>query len=287
MNSNKLSRTRSGILRGIIRLASNTGIVSLLQRLPAIYVPLRAALASYTGGTGPREILDGPLAGYYMVLGTHDRNAYLINTHEPNIVKLITELCQPGMRVLDIGAHVGYFSLLFSVRVGPTGHVTTLEPNPQNFSKIGAMVNANGLTNIEVCALAASDENGTVDFVTEETGQMGHIISGGVGGNTGIVTVRAVRVDSLCEQLRLDHIDLIKLDIEGAEAKALMGMAGLLARSRPLVICEWHPTAAGADYAGVFGRLGYGCELLEPFSESTPFHLLARPVLPGAPSVSK
>ncbi len=277
MNPTKLQRIRGKVVQGMIRLANGIRLVHFLQRWPALYRPLRATLISSSGGTELREIIAGPLAGYHMALGAHDRNAYLINTHEPDIVRLASELCQPGMRVLDVGAHVGYFSLLFAVRAGPTGHVTTLEPNPGNVSKILAMVAANGLTNIEVCPLAASDVDGSVDFVTEDTGQMGHIIGNGLAGRTGVVSVQATRIDSLCAQQRLGKIDLVKLDVEGAEAKALNGMAGLLARCRPLVICEWHPRVAGSDYSGVFGRLGYVCELLEPSSDTNPFHLIARP----------
>lgn len=277
MNPTKYQRIRGEFVQGIIRLANGIRLVHFLQRWPALYRPLRAAFISSCGGTELREIIAGPLAGYHMAISTHDRIAYLINTHEPDIVRLASELCQPGMRVLDVGAHVGYFSLLFSVRVGPTGHVTTLEPNPGNVSKILAMVAANCLTNIEVCPLAASDVDGRVDFVTEDSGQMGHIISNGQAGRTSVISVQATRIDSLCAQQRLGKIDLVKLDVEGAEAKALTGMAGLLARCRPLVICEWHPQAAGSDYSGVFRRLGYACELLEPSSDITPFHLIARP----------
>ena len=228
--------------------------------------------------------MTGPLAGYRMVLGSGDRRAYLVNAHEPSIVHLTSDLCRPGMHVLDIGAHVGYFSLLFSVRTGPTGLVTTLEPNPHNVAKVRAMAVANGLTNIAIHPLAASDQDGSVEFLTEETGQMGHMVDASNPGQAGMVKVQAVRIDSLCADGRLGRVDLIKLDVEGAEVKALAGMAGLLQRDRPIVICEWHPSVAGPDFAPTFARLGYQCELLEPASATTPFHLLARPAGASRPS---
>jgi hypothetical protein len=70
------------------------------------------------------------------------------------------------------------------------------------------------------------------------------------------------------------------MDVEGAEGRALAGMAQLLRRFKPVVLCEWHPAAAGADYASVFEKLGYRVELLEPVSTTEPFHLLARAAAP-------
>lgn len=269
---------------GLLRLANGTGLVRILQKMPFLYRPLRSLVVSSAGGPDqPREILYGPLAGFRMVLGPHDRNAYLLNSHEPAIVGLAAGLCRPGMHVLDIGAHVGYFSLLFAVRAGATGRVTTLEPNPSNVAKIRAMIAANALTNIEVFPLAASDTDGAVEFVTEETGQMGHITSA-PADHPGMVTVQAVRVDNLCAQQRFRPVDLVKLDVEGAEGAALNGMAALLARDRPVVVCEWHPAVAGTGYLAVFESLGYACELLEPASDTAPFHLLARPAGVGRPT---
>ncbi len=263
---------------GLLRFASGLGLVHWLQRMPFIYQPLRSLLVSSAGGPDrPREILNGPLAGFRMVLGPHDRNAYLLNTHEPAIVELAAGLCRPGMHVLDVGAHVGYFSLLFAVRTGSAGRVTTLEPNPANVAKIRAMIAANALENIELLPLAASDADGTVEFATEETGQMGHITPAQSAARPGVVTVQATRIDTLSARPGFRPVDLLKLDVEGAEVAALHGMAALLVRDRPIIICEWHPAAAGSDFSTTFQSLGYECELLEPASNTTPFHLLARP----------
>src|SRR5262249_18621570 len=114
-------RMSNRFLNFIARAASVARAPEWLQRVPVIYRPLRALFVTLSGGTGSREIVAGPLRGYRIVLGEGDRNAYLINTHERDIVDLAARLCEPGMSVIDIGAHVGHFSLLFSVKVGPHG----------------------------------------------------------------------------------------------------------------------------------------------------------------------
>jgi FkbM family methyltransferase len=271
-------KIRASISRWLLSAGNALGLFSCLKRCPLIYHPLRKILVLIVGeGLPAREIISGPLRGYKIVLGPDDRNAYLVNTHERMIVELAQQLCQPGMQVLDMGAHVGYFSLLFSVLAGPAGQVHTIEPNPENLKKIRSMIEINKLQNIRVFPFAASDQAGEVQFVTERTGQMGHMATLSSENRASAVTVRAVRMDDLAGDGGIDRIDLIKMDVEGAELKALTGMTGLIGRCHPTIICEWHPAVAGPDYQAIFDRLGYHCEALEPVSPTEPFHLLARP----------
>ncbi len=225
---------RASISKWLLSAGNALGLFPCLKRYPLIYRPLRKILVFIVGeGLPAREIVSGPLRGYKIVLGPDDRNAYLVNAHERMIVEWAQQLCQPGMHVLDMGAHVGYFSLLFSVLAGPTGRVCTLEPNPENLKKIRSMIEINRLQNIRVFPFAASDEAGEVQFITERTGQMGHIATLPAENRAAAVTVRAVRMDDLACEHGLDRIDLIKMDVEGAEFKALTGMAGLIGRCHP------------------------------------------------------
>ncbi len=269
---------RASASKWLLYTGNALGLFQGLKRCPLIYSPLRAIFNLIIGkGLPAREIVSGPLRGYKMVLGPNDRNAYLVNTYEPMTVELAQRLCQPGMHVLDMGAHVGYFSLLFSVLVGPAGQVCTIEPNPENLKKIKSMIGINGLQNIRVFPFAVSDRTGDVQFITENTGSMGHMATLPSESPGVVVTVRAVRMDDLAGDQGIDRIDLIKMDVEGAELKALTGMTALIGRCSPTIICEWHPAVAGQDYRTVFEELGYHCEALEPPSATEPFHVLARP----------
>lgn len=273
------TKIRASISKWLLSAGNALGMFSFLKRCPLIYNPLRKILVLIVGeGLSAREIVNGPLRGYKIVLGPGDRNAYLINTHERMIVEWAQQLCQPGMHALDLGAHVGYFSLLFSVLVGPAGQVYTIEPNPENLRKIRSMIEINKRQNIRVFPFAASDQAGEVQFVVENTGSMGHLATLSPENHAAAVTVRAVRLDDLAGDQGIDRIDLIKMDVEGAELKALAGMTGLISRWRPTIICEWHPAVAGPDYQAIFAQLGYHGETLEPASSTEPFHILARPI---------
>jgi FkbM family methyltransferase len=268
---------RSLLSSWLLRFASASGLSLRLQRAPVLYRPLRALLVGLVGKGGSREIVVGPLAGYRLCLGPADRNAYLVNEHEPEIVDVIHEHCLPDMHVLDLGAHIGYFTLLLAVRVGPRGHVYAFEPNPSNFAKINSMIVTNGLTNVNVFPCAVADVNCEMSFTVEPTGQMGHISPDQSAASPETVTVDAVRIDDMFGESGLKRLDFVKMDVEGAEPKALAGMGELLRRFGPTVVCEWHPSVAGIDYVSAFNQVGYECTLLEPESPSKPFHVLARP----------
>ncbi len=146
-----------------------------------------------------------------------------------------------GMTVLDIGAHHGFYSLLASVKVAPTGRVVAFEPSPREREKLWRNLAVNGYTNVvvEECALA------------DRAGQQELIVVGGV--NTGCNSLRqpnveqptssvAVQVETLDGYLaahQLPPVDFIKLDAEGAELAILKGATKLLQRRpRPLIQCE-------------------------------------------------
>jgi FkbM family methyltransferase len=155
--------------------------------------------------------------------------------------RLVERFLEPGMTVLDIGAHHGFYSLLASVKVGGTGRVVAFEPSPRERERLLRNLALNGYTNVQVedCALA------------EAAGQQELIMVGGI--NTGCNSLRrpnvkeptsavAVRVETLDGYLAehaLPPVDFIKLDAEGAELAILKGAHTTLAsRPRPLIQCE-------------------------------------------------
>jgi FkbM family methyltransferase len=148
---------------------------------------------------------------------------------------------RPGMAVLDIGAHHGFYTLLASRKVGSTGSVVAFEPSPRERKRLLTHLRINRCKNVRIESLALGDANGEADFF---------IVDGrGTGLNSlrrpssdepiDIVTVPVMTLD---DYLRLTHstaIDFIKMDVEGAELTVLKGGAALLARRpRPIILCE-------------------------------------------------
>ena len=273
-----INRIRSLVSDTIIKFGSRVNIIRLLKNNPIAYRLLRSFLSAILGKQPlVSEIVAGPLKDYKIVLGTHDRKQFLIGEYEKNIVDFIQQMVVPGMHVLDIGANVGYFSLLFSVLVGDQGLVYAVEPSPTNVEKIGKtiQVNQTNLSNMFLFPFAATDRSGLVDFYIEPTGAMGHIVK---DGNKKTVSVKSIRIDDLIRENEIKRIDFVKIDVEGSEKHVLSGMQDLLLRDKPVIICEWHPSMAGPDYKSAFEKSGYQATCINTFSSTKTFHIVAKPI---------
>lgn len=145
--------------------------------------------------------------------------------------ELAEALTPPGGRVLDLGAHVGTFALA----VASIGRrVIAVEPSPRNFELLDASRRINHLTRLATVHAAAIDAPGMVGFIP--AGPFGHVTPdlSPVGG----LDVPAVAADDLLGQFGWDRVDFIKMDVEGAEVAALIGLSGLLRRpdAPPLLV---------------------------------------------------
>lgn len=180
----------------------------------------------------------------------------LRRTYEPHVARQARALLRPGMRVIDLGANIGYYTLLAAARVGSTGRVAAFEPDPANAALLARSVAANGFTNITLFACAAASARAAVNLLLDDSN--GRLVS---ADTPGARRVQAVALDQL---LGPDYpVDLIKMDIEGAEGLALAGMQGIIAANRPTIICEFSPPA------------------LRAVSQMTPEEYLARLRAPG------
>jgi FkbM family methyltransferase len=154
---------------------------------------------------------------------------------EPHLVESFKKVCRPGSTVLDIGANVGYHTLFLSRLAGESGHVYAFEPNSENCRIILLGLEHNQITNITLVPVALSDSRGWAYF------------SSHIGSNGGFVSQQFATLQGhgtvvptfKLDDLSLPNVDVIKIDVEGAEYKALKGGEELLARSRPAIFCEF------------------------------------------------
>lgn len=157
----------------------------------------------------------------------------LKRSYEPYVTAVLQEQIKPGMVVIDVGANIGYYTLLAARLVGPTGMVVAFEPGPANTELIHRNLVLNQFTNVRILPVAVSDVPDMVGFGMDDSN--GSITSGAQAQ----FQVPAVPLDQALA--REPRIDLIKIDIEGAEGRALRGMARILTQHRPLVCCEFSP----------------------------------------------
>ena len=175
----------------------------------------------------------------------------------------------PGDTMVDLGANIGYYSLVAAAVVGETGRVYAFEPDAGNFELLRRNVELNGFRQIDARNVAVSDARGTARLFLSGDNQGDHrIFAPGDGEETGraFVDVACVDFDSLAEAEGISP-DVIKIDTQGAEAAILRGMSRLAARrrGRMKMLLEFWPyglRAAGSSAEEMLSILeGFGLEI--------------------------
>ncbi|CAN5810367.1 hypothetical protein BH23PLA1_BH23PLA1_01550 [soil metagenome] len=176
------------------------------------------------------------------------RHIYFFGAYEPIEAHLFERLLAPGMVVVDAGANIGQYSLIAGLRVGPTGRVHAFEPVPANFDRLNAHVERNGLSGIvrpnrlalwdaEADLTMHLDAEDRDDNATDYTLGQGHAEAADAA-SADVVSCRTVRLDDYARAEGLERLDVIKMDIEGAELGALQGGIETLRRFRPRLLME-------------------------------------------------
>jgi FkbM family methyltransferase len=178
------------------------------------------------------------------------------------------------MTVIDVGANLGYYSLLASSLVGPTGKVVALEPNSENCRLLLSSIRLNGITNVELIPVACDHTTGWAYYSTHVGSNGGLIEPEDLLAHPGIV-VATFRLDDLVE----GPVGLLKMDVEGAEGRVVAGATRVIESSRPIVTTELTrdmlrrvSAESISDYLGYFENLGYRLIVLEPSTgEEVPY----------------
>jgi FkbM family methyltransferase len=218
---------------------------SAIRALPFGRYHLANALARFAGPPFLSR-LPPDLGGSSFVCDLHDtisREVCFTGRYEPQETQLALRLLAPGMVVADIGANWGYFTLVCADRVGRSGRVIALEPHPQLASMLAENVAGNALSQVEVHRVAAGATSESKAFVGfDERGGNWGVSRAAHGSEVPDFESRSVALDALLDERQADRIDLVKIDIEGAEAAAILGMAAGLERHRyRYVLLECHP----------------------------------------------
>jgi FkbM family methyltransferase len=192
--------------------------------------------------------------GYTMYIDPYDSMGLAIGgVYEPLETTLVRELIRPGQVILDIGANIGYYTLLFSQQVGSSGLVFAFEPDPQSFQLLQKNIFVNNIKNTSIFQLAVADEEKDQTLYRDRFNNLDHRIVK-PDWESEAVRIRSICLDSFYSQCSPRLPDFIKMDIQGAEGYALEGMKNLLAQSGNLILLtEFWP--AGLNQGG------YGAEI--------------------------
>jgi FkbM family methyltransferase len=184
----------------------------------------------------PREVTvrSGPARGIRLLVDLRREKFYWTGAYEPAVQAALAQRLRPGMRVWDVGAHVGFFSLLAARLVGPGGEVHAFEPLAENRERLDGNVRLNGFTQVVVHPDAVGADVAEVAFYTHGSTLMGSVVGDDARG--AVPSVRQTTLDAL--SATLPSPDLIKIDVEGAELDVIRGAPGLRASVRPDLVVE-------------------------------------------------
>ena len=173
-----------------------------------------------------------------------DENDYLgltiMRVYEPDVTAFLHRIVKPGDRLVDVGANIGYFTVLMAKLAGPHGKVMAFEPEPSNFDLLTTNVRCNGYANVELRRAAVSDLAGETTLFLSEENPGDHRL--GVDTDRSRLIVPACTLDvELAGSWR--PLRLVKIDTQGSEFAVLRGAARLLSESQHLtIVLEYSPS---------------------------------------------
>jgi FkbM family methyltransferase len=193
-------------------------------------------------------IAGGDLAGYRLILDLQIEKDYWLGTYELELQGAVRDFTKPGSVVYDLGASIGYVSLLFAKAVTSSGRVLAFEPLPANLERLAKNISLNGSEDrVDVVPYAVIDATRPVEFLLGPSVGMGKA-AGSSGRGEQVYEERLI-----VEGIALDDFvfirgnpapDIIKIDIEGGEILAFPGMRQILMKKHPIIFLELHGAEA-------------------------------------------
>lgn len=226
------------------------GFKRALYRSPLLSAWIRRALnRAAPQGLTRVEVAAGALRGTPLLLDLQTEKDYWLGTYEPELQQAARDWLRPGMRVFDVGANIGYISLVLARAVSPGGRVVAFEALPANIERLKANLALNPGAGVTPVAAAVVDSSRAVTFLTHASGSMGKA-QGSAGREDQAyptrITVDGISLDDYIYTQGNPPPDMVKMDIEGGEVLALQGCARTLRSARPLMFIELHGEAAAA-----------------------------------------
>lgn len=207
------------------------------------------------------RVLGGPLAGMYVSAPALTRLSFCLGTYQKDVLKVMKRHVTSGMTVYDLGAHMGYFSLVLARLVGPDGHVFAFEPDPRNLAALHTNLEANAISRVSVTPAAVSDTCADVSFATFSFSSVSHIADSRTPADATTITVPSLTLDAFVYRDGNPAPQFIKIDVEGAETRVIRGAERVLREASPAVIVEaWH--SHWTELAGLMETHGYRAHVL-------------------------
>ena len=223
-------------------------VIGRILRLPLRFIP--------DGTVAP--ILQVPSRGKKWIVGSSTHGCWL-GSYEASKQQIFSDLVSPSSVVYDIGANVGFYTVLASVRGSGTGRVYAFEPLPRNIEYLTRHVKLNNLNNVVVFECALSDCTGVAKFEVAVNPSMGKLAEGSSDG----VDVDIRTLDNIVSEHQLMPPNLMKVDIEGAEAAFLRGAVETISAHRPSILLATHGRSVHRECCDFLLAAGYSLQSLD------------------------
>ena len=234
----------------LVDLAKKIYLATPYQPLRSIYYHLYCTMVR-------NRIIHTSIGGinYKLHLGEVIDLCIYLNRYEPDVTAAIEKLCRPGFTVLDIGANIGAHALRLSKIVGASGRVYAFEPTDYAYQKLIHNISLNQFNNIIPVQIALSDKNLLQQSIHFKSSWP---TSGKSVEQESIVDF--IKLDDWCNKENIEHVDLIKLDVDGNEYSLIKGAEYMLTNHHPIILMEvWGPNFSDNSknpYAAL-KKLGY------------------------------
>lgn len=265
-----MSHSEGKMAKFVLRFASP---LAGLRRVPV----LGAALSWVGGKLVPRESLTwvqvrhGLGQGLWLRLYPRTGRGYFEGGSELEVQEALQKHLRPGMTFYDVGANIGFFTLVAARVVGNSGRVVAFEADPEIAERLREHVAGNKFDWVVVKEKAVWSSSGPLRFARADRLRspdrgLGHVVS---DGEMGSISTDGISLDDCV--LTETAPDFLKCDVEGAEVEVFRGAQRLLKERRPIIICEMHTDEARRTLVEEFSRFGYRC------SDCGENHVLALP----------
>jgi FkbM family methyltransferase len=220
-------------------------VIRALYRNPLLSKLIRESLnRAAPDGLSEVKVAAGSAEGMLMLLDLKTEKDYWLGTYEPELQGAIINLVNPGDIIYDIGANIGFMTLLFANRTGPLGHVYAFEALPLNTDRLSQNITINGFQDrVTIIQAAVLNQSGDTEFLIGPSTGMGKVT--GSAGRSSLeyqeaIQVKGLSIDDFVGNSGNPLPNIIKIDIEGGEILALPGMVNLLSDHRPVLMVELH-----------------------------------------------
>jgi FkbM family methyltransferase len=181
--------------------------------------------------------LNGVLKGFQFCIENEDQYQFIDHPYEPDVCNAIEKMIKPGWICADVGAHIGFITLVISKMVGSDGKIFAFEAVPDNAKLLQKNIELNNLSKrVVVENLAVTDGNLKFVHISHSRTSFESKISENVPESSS----KTIRASSLDSYFLDNKLDFIKMDIEGGEVLAIKGMKRLLAIAQPILLLEIH-----------------------------------------------